>query len=177
MKSVYSFPSASQTWEPAPRSRNTGAGEYTAAPREGELTPSISDFWASSNNCSEGVEVRTLVGVRNALINRETRADICCVLAEGLAVAQAGGCFAVVRELENAALVCTIGTASCTRRRRLGCDSIVQRIASCQSEDVALFRAFGQIRINRRSGAFTGRFRVCGSKLGERAGISGMFAV
>src|SRR6185369_15707074 len=53
MKSMYSLPSASQTREPWPRSRNTGPGENTAAPRDGELTPSTSDCWERSNHCCE----------------------------------------------------------------------------------------------------------------------------
>src|SRR6266853_6193144 len=57
MKSTYSFPSASQTREPWPRSRNTGPGEKTAAPREGELTPSTSDRWERSNQCCEFLRV------------------------------------------------------------------------------------------------------------------------
>src|SRR5882672_9096236 len=57
MKSTYSFPSASQTREPWPRSRNTGPGEKTAAPREGELTPSTRDRWERSNQCCEFLRV------------------------------------------------------------------------------------------------------------------------
>src|ERR1039458_505208 len=48
MKSTYSFPSRSQTRDPRPRSSTTGPGEYTAAPRDGEFTPSISDCCARS---------------------------------------------------------------------------------------------------------------------------------
>src|SRR5580692_1669710 len=48
MKSTYSFPSRSQTCDPRPRSNTTGPGEYTAAPRDGEFTPSISDCCARS---------------------------------------------------------------------------------------------------------------------------------
>jgi hypothetical protein len=48
MKSMYSFPSRSQTRDPRPRSSTTGPGEYTAAPRDGEFTPSISDCCARS---------------------------------------------------------------------------------------------------------------------------------
>ncbi len=53
MKSIYSFPSRSQTRDPRPRSSTTGPGEYTAVPRDGELTPSISDCWARSYHSRE----------------------------------------------------------------------------------------------------------------------------
>src|ERR1035438_5937572 len=55
MKSTYSFPSRSQTRDPRPRSSTTGPGEYTAAPRDGEFTPSISDCCArayQARDCS-----------------------------------------------------------------------------------------------------------------------------
>src|SRR5450755_370635 len=48
MKSTYSFPSTSQTRDPRPRSSTTGPAEYTAAPRDGEFTPSMSDRCARS---------------------------------------------------------------------------------------------------------------------------------
>src|SRR5271157_3598619 len=46
MKSTYSLPSRSQTCEPRPRSSTTGPAVYTAEPRDGEFTPSISDCCA-----------------------------------------------------------------------------------------------------------------------------------
>src|SRR5438105_13130150 len=48
MESMYLFPSRSQTRVPRPRSSTIGPGEYTAAPRDGEFTPSIRDCCARS---------------------------------------------------------------------------------------------------------------------------------
>src|SRR5712692_5681411 len=61
MKSTYSFPSESQTCDPWPRSRKIGPDVYTAAPREGELTPSTSDCCARSNHCWERARLRVVV--------------------------------------------------------------------------------------------------------------------
>src|SRR5580704_19049651 len=58
MKSRYSLPSASQTRDPWPRSSTIGPAAYTAAPREGEFTPSTSDCCARSNHSWERVRLR-----------------------------------------------------------------------------------------------------------------------
>src|ERR1700751_1633115 len=65
MKRTYSLPSTSQTCEPCPRSRTIGPGEKTAAPREGEFTPSTRECWARSNHCCERLRVR--VGRREGM--------------------------------------------------------------------------------------------------------------
>src|SRR5262250_1299786 len=55
MRSTYSFPSTSKTCDARPRSRTTGPGENTAAPRDGEFTPSTSDCCARAKYCAERV--------------------------------------------------------------------------------------------------------------------------
>src|SRR5271166_2227126 len=62
MKSVYWLPSASHTCEPLPRSSMIGPPEYTAAPREGEFTPSTNDRCARSNNSRERVRFSFVLG-------------------------------------------------------------------------------------------------------------------
>src|SRR5215470_3023187 len=61
MKSTYSFPSASHTCEPLPRSTTIGPSVNTARPRDGEFTPSTSDRWARSNHSCDRVRLRVVV--------------------------------------------------------------------------------------------------------------------
>src|SRR5215472_1259928 len=65
MKSTYSFPSTSKTCDPCPRSRTTGPGENTAAPRDGEFTPSTSDRCARAKYSAE--RVRDFEGKRGKI--------------------------------------------------------------------------------------------------------------
>src|SRR5215470_5472118 len=68
MRSTYSFPSTSKTCDPRPRSRTTGPGENTAAPREGEFTPSTNDRCARSKYCAD--RVRDLEVKRSKILKR-----------------------------------------------------------------------------------------------------------
>src|ERR1035438_3932352 len=70
MKSTYSLPSTSHTCDPRPRSSTTGPPEYTAAPRDGEFTPSMSDCCARSYQARESVRVLVESGIQNLLLLR-----------------------------------------------------------------------------------------------------------
>src|ERR1035441_9869265 len=70
MKSTYSLPSTSHTCDPCPRSSTTGPCEYTASPRDGDFTPSMSDCCARSYQARESVRVLVESGIQNLLLLR-----------------------------------------------------------------------------------------------------------